>query len=157
MSIVKLNMMRNYFGDKNLLINSKPGDLLVFGYSGHGSNISDKNNDETDGRDELIIPLDLKQIVDDELKQLIQTYLKKDVTLFALFDSCFSGTMLDLKYQFIDSLNFSRYKFNALLTCSGFFELKSGDDDKVFNLLKVSSITLSLGNISFLGCGNNID
>ena len=27
------------------------------------------------------------------------------VTLFALFDCCFSGTVLDLKYQYLDSLD----------------------------------------------------
>jgi hypothetical protein len=52
----------------------------------------------------MIISSDLKGIIDDELKTLIQSNLKKNVTLFALFDSCFSGTVLDLKYQYFDSL-----------------------------------------------------
>ena len=85
------------------------GDVLFFSYSGHGSYTLDRNNDEktgTDetGNDEMIIASDLKGILDDELKSLIQTHLKKNVTLFALFDSCFSGTVLDLKYQYLDSL-----------------------------------------------------
>lgn len=80
------------------------GDLLFFSFSGHGSYTLDRNNDETNGNDEMIISSDLKGIVDDELKALIQTNLKKNVTLFALFDSCFSGTVLDLKYQYLDSL-----------------------------------------------------
>lgn len=85
------------------------GDLLFFSYSGHGSYTLDRNNDENNGtsetgNDEMIIASDLKGIVDDELKSIIQTNLKKNVTLFALFDSCFSGTVLDLKYQYFDSL-----------------------------------------------------
>jgi hypothetical protein len=52
----------------------------------------------------MIISSDLKGIVDDELKSLIQKNLKKNVTLFALFDCCFSGTVLDLQYQYLDSL-----------------------------------------------------
>jgi hypothetical protein len=91
------------------------GDVLFFSYSGHGSYTLDRNNDEktsTDettgnkitGTDEMIITSDLKGILDDELKSLIQTHLKKNVTLFALFDCCFSGTVLDLKYQYLDSL-----------------------------------------------------
>jgi hypothetical protein len=80
------------------------GDLLFFSYSGHGSYTLDRNNDETNANDEMIIASDLKGILDDELKSLIQTNLKKNVTLFALFDSCFSGTVLDLKYQYLDSL-----------------------------------------------------
>jgi hypothetical protein len=101
---------------KNLLINSSSGDLLCFLYSGHGSYMRDNNNDELDKRDEVIIPLDLKPIKDDELRNVINIYLKKDVTLFALFDSCYSGTVLDLKYQFLDSLNYNTLTVNNKVT-----------------------------------------
>jgi hypothetical protein len=97
---------------KNLLVNSESGDFLFFLYSGHGSNTLDRNGDEKDGYDELLISSDFKGITDDELKTLILQYLKKDVTLFAMFDSCFSGTILDLKYQFLDSLNYDNYTEN---------------------------------------------
>jgi hypothetical protein len=97
---------------KNLLVNSESGDLLFFLYSGHGSNTLDKNGDEKDGYDELLISSDFKGITDDELKSHILQYLKQDVTLFAMFDSCFSGTILDLKYQFLDSLNYDNYTEN---------------------------------------------
>jgi hypothetical protein len=90
---------------KNLFINSNPGDLLFFAFSGHGSYQPDTNHDETNGFDELLIPIDMQPIVDDDLKILIQTYLKKEVTLFAISDSCFSGTVMDLKYQYLDSIN----------------------------------------------------
>jgi hypothetical protein len=91
------------------LASGKEGDVLFFSYSGHGSYTLDRNNDETNGtsetgNDEMIITSDSKSIIDDELKALIQKNLKKNVTLFALFDSCFSGTVLDLKYQYFDSL-----------------------------------------------------
>ena len=97
---------------KNLLMNSNSGDLLFFSYSGHGSYILDKNGDEKDEYDELIVPLDFNVITDDELKTIIQTYLKPNVTLFSLFDCCFSGTILDLKYQYLDSLNYDNYTEN---------------------------------------------
>jgi hypothetical protein len=89
----------------DLLSNSKSGDVLLFFYSGHGSYILDKNNNEATGYDQLIVPCDLNGIVDDEFKSIIQTNLKKDVTLIALFDCCFSGSVLDLKYQYMDSLD----------------------------------------------------
>jgi hypothetical protein len=97
---------------KNLLMNCQDGDFLFFSYSGHGSYTFDRNNDELDGRDELIVSSDFKGILDDEFKSLIQTYLKSNVTLFALFDSCFSGSVLDLKYQYLDSLNYDNYTEN---------------------------------------------
>ena len=91
----------------NLLVRSKPGDNLFFLYSGHGTNTSDLNKDEEDGQDELIVPIDATSIhsciLDDELYLLIQTHLKRGVKLVMLFDSCFSGTILDLKYNYLVS------------------------------------------------------
>jgi hypothetical protein len=97
---------------KKLFINSKAGDFLFLLYSGHGYYTRDRNGDERNGYDEMIVSCDLQGILDDELKSLIQTYLKTDVTLFALFDSCFSGSVLDLKYQYLDSLNYDKYTEN---------------------------------------------
>ena len=116
---------------KNLLVNSKEGDFLIFFYSGHGSYTMDRNNDEPDGRDETLIPCDLKPILDDELKQIIQTNLKTNVTLFAMFDACFSGTVLDLKYQYLDSLNYDNYTENSkTLETSGNVFMISGCTDR---------------------------
>jgi len=89
---------------KAFLESGAEGDLLFFSYSGHGSSTYDRNSEEDDGKDEMIVTSDLQTILDDELKSLIQLHLKKGVTLFALFDCCFSGTVLDLKYQYLDSL-----------------------------------------------------
>ena len=98
---------------KKLLIDSQEGDLLLLFYSGHGSYILDKNNNEKTGKDQTIVPCDFNNIVDDELKNIIQTNLKKDVTLIALFDCCHSGSVLDLKYQYMDSLDKNNYTENA--------------------------------------------
>jgi hypothetical protein len=94
---------------KTLLMNTKAGDLVFWLFSGHGSYVKDNNGDETSGYDQCIYTLDGKFILDDELKSLIQIYLHKDACLFALFDSCFSGSVLDLKYQYMDSLNYDKY------------------------------------------------
>lgn len=105
----KNNILNSF---RNLLINSEPGDLLFFAYSGHGTYDIDRNNDETTGYDQIIVPSDLNLIYDDELKNIIMTNLKSNVTLFAMFDSCFSGSVLDLKYQYIDSLNYDNFSEN---------------------------------------------
>ena len=119
-------------GFKNLLMNCQAGDLLFFVYSGHGSYAIDRNGDEKDGRDELIVSCDLQGVLDDELKTLIQTYLKADVTLFALFDSCFSGSVLDLKYQFMDSLNYENFTENSkqLETLGNIFMISGCTDNQ---------------------------
>ena len=136
---------------KNLLINSQSGDLLFLLYSGHGSYAIDRNGDEQDGRDELIVSCDLKGILDDELKSLIQTYLKTDVTLFAMFDSCFSGTVLDLKYQYLNSLDYDKYTENQkqLDTVGNVFMISGCTDnqtsaDSVFNNKANGAMTWSL-------------
>jgi len=97
---------------KNLLINSTEGDLLFLLYSGHGSYALDKNGDEKTGYDQLIVPCDFNMIVDDDLKTIIQENLKSNVTLFAMFDSCFSGSVLDLRYQYMDSLDYDKFTEN---------------------------------------------
>ena len=91
---------------KVLLNNSKSGDKLFLGFSGHGTYTRDTSGDEKDGRDEMFVPLDFNCISDDEIKILINNNLKKDVTLFALLDCCHSGTILDLRYQYFDSENY---------------------------------------------------
>ena len=111
----------------NLLKHASPGDLLFFLYSGHGSYVPDKQGDEKDGYDEVLVCSDFKVVLDDELKALITQYLKKDVTLFGMFDSCFSGTILDLKYQFLDSENYDTYtEHSSQLTTMGNVYMISG-------------------------------
>jgi len=97
----------------NLLVNSQEGDFLFLFYSGHGSNIIDKNGDENTGYDQLIVPCDFNIILDDQLKTIIQQNLKPNVTLVAIFDSCFSGSVLDLRYQYMDSLNYDKFTENT--------------------------------------------
>ncbi len=98
---------------KVLLNNSKSGDKLFLGFSGHGTYTRDTSGDEKDGRDEMFVAIDFNCISDDEIKILINNNLKKDVTLFALFDCCYSGTILDLHYQYLDSENYDNFTENT--------------------------------------------
>jgi len=94
----------------NLLTTSVSGDLIFFLFSGHGGTYVDKNNDEYNTKDdEIIFGADLVYISDDILKSIIAKNLKPNVTLFALFDSCNSGSVLDLRYQYIDTINNNNY------------------------------------------------
>ena len=85
--------------------NAKNDEMLFFAFSGHGSYTIDIDGDEIDGRDELIISSDFKRITDDELSVIIRSKLNPSNVFFALFDSCFSGTVLDLKYHYFNTSN----------------------------------------------------
>ena len=90
-------------GIKWLASDNLAGDVLVLHYSGHGSNIIDRNRDETDGCDETIIPLDFEtagEITDDWLFENIISKIPKDVTLWCFLDSCHSGTAVDLRHNY---------------------------------------------------------
>ena len=93
---------------EHLLQNANSGDVLFLAFSGHGVNLTDRNGEEKDGLDEVIVTLDLDYIRDDELNSLIRSHLKKNVTLFTLFDCCHSGTILDLRYQYLDSTRYDK-------------------------------------------------
>ena len=97
---------------KDLLINSKAGDLVVFTYAGHGYYTRDRNRDEKDGRDELLIPSDFKNIKDDELKNILDKYLPAGVKVFILFDCCNSGTLMDLRYNYLSTNNYNKIVVN---------------------------------------------
>ncbi|KAJ7268509.1 caspase domain-containing protein [Mycena rebaudengoi] len=76
-------------------------DALFFHYSGHGGQTPDLDGDEVDGYDEVIYPVDYKRnghIVDDEMNVLMVKPLPTGCRLTAVFDSCHSGTVLDLPY-----------------------------------------------------------
>ncbi len=86
-----------------LVANCLPGDTLLFHYSGHGSFLRDNNGDETDGSDEVIIPLDYEKqgvITDDWLFTNMVTKVPVNVNLWVFMDCCHSGTMIDLKYNY---------------------------------------------------------
>ncbi|KIY71509.1 peptidase C14 [Cylindrobasidium torrendii FP15055 ss-10] len=84
-----------------LVRDAKPNDSLFFHYSGHGGQTKDYDGDEADGYDEVIYPLDHEQaghIVDDDMHAVMVAPLPAGCRLTAIFDSCHSGSALDLPY-----------------------------------------------------------
>ena len=79
-----------------LVEGAKAGDRLLFHFSGHGSQIRDRDGDELkDHMDEILCPHDMDWdgtfIVDDELKKVFSG-IPKGVVLEVVLDSCHSGT-----------------------------------------------------------------
>lgn len=83
-------------GLKWLVSGAVPGDVLVFHYSGHGSQV--RSNTEPDALDEIICPIDLdwktRVIKDDDLKAIFNT-VPNGVNITIILDCCHSGSGLD--------------------------------------------------------------
>ncbi|KAF8531125.1 peptidase C14, caspase domain-containing protein [Gautieria morchelliformis] len=97
-----------------LLDGASPGENLFFFFAGHGDQITNLDHTEDDGKDEIILPLDWKLdetldkedrkrysqiIIDDDMNNILVKRLPRGCRLTALFDSCHSGTILDLPYS----------------------------------------------------------
>ncbi|EKM52940.1 uncharacterized protein PHACADRAFT_210705 [Phanerochaete carnosa HHB-10118-sp] len=90
-------------GMKWLVRSAHKHDSLFFHYSGHGSQVKDRDGDELDGYDEVILPVDFRKsgiIVDDLMHDIMVKPLPTGCRLTALFDSCHSGTALDLPFMY---------------------------------------------------------
>jgi len=79
-----------------LIDGSIAGDELVFHYSGHGSQVRDRDGDElSDQLDEILCPVDMNwddPFLDDTLYNIFKN-LPQGVYLTMLCDACHSGTM----------------------------------------------------------------
>lgn len=87
------------------------GDSAVFHFSGHGGQVEASifDVDEDDGMNETIIPMDYQQlggnkghIVDNDLHKILVKPLVQGARLLVIFDSCHSGTALDLPFIWND-------------------------------------------------------
>jgi hypothetical protein len=91
----------NILAAMNGLVNSTgEGDIVVIHYSGHGSQITDREGDEKDGLDETIVPHDSgrspnpnKDITDDEIYLCLLRLSEKTPHITLIFDCCHSGTI----------------------------------------------------------------
>ena len=82
-----------------LVETSRPGDVIVFHYSGHGTTVRDRDGDEagsdTPAEDEAICPVDYETgalILDDDIGRVFDL-LPAGVNLTCFMDCCHSGTV----------------------------------------------------------------
>jgi len=84
---------------KNIVTASSNYKEIWIHYSGHGAYIVDKNKDERDSRDEVLVPLDYTTsgfIVDDDISTILKG-CKCDTKI--IMDCCYSGSNTDLYYN----------------------------------------------------------
>lgn len=79
---------------QGLVGTANAGDIGVFTYSGHGTQVTDRSSDEGDPYDEAIC-LYNGNVIDDELRVLLEG-LHPQATLVVISDSCFSGSVTRL-------------------------------------------------------------
>jgi metacaspase-1 len=82
----------------------KTGDSIFIHYSGHGGRLRDINGDEVSGFDSCIYPCSngkIERIIDDDIRKIIADRVPPGITCFTLFDCCYSGSALDLRYQYM--------------------------------------------------------
>eukprot|EP00931_Biecheleriopsis_adriatica_P100683 TRINITY_DN75940_c0_g1_i1.p1 TRINITY_DN75940_c0_g1~~TRINITY_DN75940_c0_g1_i1.p1 ORF type:complete len:424 (+),score=107.80 TRINITY_DN75940_c0_g1_i1:72-1274(+) len=81
----------------------KPDDYFIFYYSGHGSQVADRDGDEDEGKDECLCTVGPNGelageyfMTDDEIVDLLTSSFKKSVRQIIICDCCHSGTMTDM-------------------------------------------------------------
>lgn len=78
----------------------RPGENILFHYSGHGGLIRDRNGDEVSGFDSCIYPVNgtaLETITDDELRTVLAEKVPAGSKCFVVMDCCHSGSAVDLR------------------------------------------------------------
>ncbi len=85
-----------------LITGLKPGEHVLFQYSGHGGLVRDANGDEVIGYDSCIYPCNgtqIEQITDDELRIILADKIPIGCKCFVILDCCHSGSAVDLRYR----------------------------------------------------------
>lgn len=85
---------------EDLIARAEEDDVVVFHYSGHGSQVRDREGDEPDGWDETIVPHDSGHephpnldITDDEIYVRLHRLTRKTANVTLVFDCCHSGSI----------------------------------------------------------------
>lgn len=114
---------------KQILDKLQDGDTFFFHCSGHGTQQTDLNKDEKDGKDEAFVSIDHKVITDDFFQKLFQSVQKK-VNIFILMDCCHSGTIIDLPYS-LQSPNGNVIKNNSSIFYPNIVMISGCQDQQV--------------------------
>ncbi len=87
-----------------LVTSAAPGDVVVFMFAGHGTQVPDESGDERDRKDEALCPVDYADghlLVDDDLAPVMDRVPAR-VNLTCFIDCCHSGTSTRLALDAAD-------------------------------------------------------
>ena len=144
---------------EKMVSNAVSGDHLIFHFSGHGSQIRDREGDElSDHMDELICPCDMNWddgFISDDMFSTVLKQLKKGVRMEILLDSCHSGTGTRDMMPYLTS-----EKFNISLALNRYLKPPAdiecrylGDEEKLKASKSFSTDKeITLNHILWAGC-----
>ncbi|KAH9923400.1 peptidase C14 [Epithele typhae] len=102
---------------RKMVANARAGSRYVFFFSGHSGQVATARPEEDDGFDEFLVPIDharhigadekttnKRMVLDNELRRRLVDPLPTGAHLTAIFDSCHSGTMLDLDHYLCNAI-----------------------------------------------------
>lgn len=82
--------------EERLVKPAQKGDIVLFYFAGHGSQVRNSRSDERDKLDEALVPADSRlgapDIRDKELRVLFNRILDRGARLTVILDNCFSGS-----------------------------------------------------------------
>ena len=143
------------------LANSGCDEILIH-YSGHGVFVPDTNLEESDRRDEAIVPIDYKTygfISDDVIKSYIMR-LPEGCKCVLIFDCCHSGTVADLPFRMLRDGVFRKENFDVprarVVMYSGCLDSQKSYDAYNLNKNKEWSGALTTGILRYLRNENSI-
>ena len=90
----RLNILANDTRRRNIR-------LVWIHFSGHGTQIMDRNRDEKDGMDECLVPSDVMTagVITDDVINGILARFNPNTRVICVFDCCHSGTICDMAYS----------------------------------------------------------
>ncbi|KAG2212989.1 hypothetical protein INT46_011490 [Mucor plumbeus] len=142
-----------------LVNDAEPDDSFFLHYSGHGGRVHDIHSDEDDNFDETIYPLDFQefegesgQLKDDDMHNLLVKPLPPKCRLTCIFDSCHSGTVLDLPYVYstrgeIKEQNLFKHAGKGIFT-AGIAYARGDKDGALSSIMSLGKQLLEARNVS---------
>ena len=103
----KNNILKQF---KKFAVRANQTKEAYFHYSGYGSYMWDRDGDEKDSKDEVLVPVDCDRngyIRDDVIFDVLIKGLNSSVKLTATTDCCHSGTIMDLPYKWLADGSFT--------------------------------------------------